>query len=144
MFVLGMKTKFHDVSLLNMQAPTEENGQIEKEDFYQKTEELYDSCPSNDVQIVLVDLSAKPGWEEVYRRLTGRHIMHLNANNNYCLTASANYNWQKLLDFAAAKSVALSSTCSPHKHEDPQTEKPNNQIDHTLTHKRNANSMLDK
>jgi hypothetical protein len=64
--------------------------------------------------------------------------MHLNTNNN----------WHKLLDFAAAKNVVVSSTCFTLKEIHKQTwrspdGKLNNQIDHILIDKRNASSMLD-
>jgi hypothetical protein len=64
--------------------------------------------------------------------------MHLNTNNN----------GQKLVDFAAAKSMVVSSTCYPHKEINKQTwrspdGKTNNQIDHILIDKRKASSILD-
>jgi hypothetical protein len=36
---------------------------LEKESFYQKVEEVYDSCPSNDIKIVLGDWRT-PKWGE--------------------------------------------------------------------------------
>jgi hypothetical protein len=39
-YVLRIKTKFQNVSFINVHAPTEE-----KEVFYQKMEEVYDACP---------------------------------------------------------------------------------------------------
>ena len=64
--------------------------------------------------------------------------MHLNCNNN----------GQRLVDFAVAKNMVVSSTCFPHKEIHKQTwrspdGKINNQIDHILIDKRNASSMLD-
>jgi hypothetical protein len=41
-------------------AATEEK-ELEKEAFYQKVEELYDSCPSNDTKIVLGGLERQSG-----------------------------------------------------------------------------------
>jgi hypothetical protein len=55
---------------------------LEKEAFYQKVEEVYDSCPSNDMQMVLGDWNAKVGREEIYQELIYKHSMHLNTNNN--------------------------------------------------------------
>ena len=135
--VLRIKTKFHNLSFINVHAPTEEKEEIEKEVFYQKVEEVYDSCPSNDIKIVLGDLNAKVGKEEIYQGLIGRHSMHLNTNNN----------GQRLVDFAAAKNMVV-STCFPHKEIHKQTwrsphGKTNNQIDHILIDKRNASSVLD-
>jgi endonuclease/exonuclease/phosphatase family metal-dependent hydrolase len=64
--------------------------------------------------------------------------MHLNCNNN----------GQRLVDFAAAKNMVVSSTCFPHKEIHKQAwnspdRKTNNQTDHILINKRNASSMLD-
>jgi hypothetical protein len=36
------------MSLINVHAPTEEKEESELEAFYQKVEEIYDSCPSDD------------------------------------------------------------------------------------------------
>ena len=43
--VLRIKTKFQNVSFINVHAPTEEKEETEKEVFYQKMEEVYDVCP---------------------------------------------------------------------------------------------------
>jgi endonuclease/exonuclease/phosphatase family metal-dependent hydrolase len=136
--VLSIKTKFQNIIFINVHAPTEEKEQLEKEAFYQTVEEVYDSCPSNHLKILLGDWNAKVGREEIYQGLTGRHSMHLNTNNN----------GQRLVDFAAAKNMVVSSTCFPHKEIHKKTwrspgGKTNNQIDHILIDKRNASSMLD-
>ena len=57
------------MSLINVHAPTEEKDESEKEAFYQKVEETYDSCPSNDINIVLGDWNAKVGKEDIYQGL---------------------------------------------------------------------------
>ena len=59
-----------------------------------------------------------------------------------------NKNGQRLVDFAAAKNMVVSSTCFPCKEIHKQTRrspdrKTNNQIDHTLINNRNASRMLD-
>ena len=99
---------------------------------------VYDSSPSSDIKIVLRDLNAKFGSEEIYQGLIGRHSIHLNTNNN----------GQRLVDFAAAKNMVVSSTCFPHKEVHKQIwrspdGKTNNQNDHILTDKRNARRILD-
>jgi len=102
-----------------MCTPPQKKRKSEKEAFYQKVEETYDSCPSSDIKIVLGDWNAKAGREDIYQGLIGRHSIHLNCNNNR----------QRLVDFAAAKNMVVSSTCFPHKeiHKQiwrSQTEKP--------------------
>jgi hypothetical protein len=54
---------------------------------------------------VLGDWNAKVGREEIYQGLIGRHSMHLNTNNN----------GHRLVYFAAAKNMVVSSTCFPRK-----------------------------
>jgi exonuclease III len=53
--VLRIKTKLHNTSFINVHAPTEEKEEIQKEAFYQKVEEVYDACPSSDINIMLGD-----------------------------------------------------------------------------------------
>jgi len=61
-------------------------------------EEAYGIYPSNDV--LLGDVKAKIGKEDVYRGLIRRHSLHIDTN----------YNGQRLVDFAAAKNTVVSST----------------------------------
>ena len=49
--VLRIKTKFQNVSFVKVHVPTEGKEEVEKEAFYQKVEEVYDSCLSNDIKI---------------------------------------------------------------------------------------------
>ena len=100
-------------------------------------EEIYDSRPS-DIKMVLRDLNAKAGSEEIYQVLIERHSIHLNTINN----------GQRLVDFAAAENMVVSSTCFPHKEIHKQTGrspdgKTSNHINHILIGKRNASSILD-
>jgi hypothetical protein len=90
------------------------------------------------LKIVLEDWNAKVGREEIYKGLIGRYSMHLSTNNN----------GQRLVDFAAAKNMVVSSTSFPQKEIHKQTwrspdGKTNNQIGHILIDKRNTSSMPD-
>jgi len=114
-------------------------GRAIKEAFCQKVEEVYDSCHSNNIKIVLGDWNAKVGREEIYQGIIGRHSMHFNSNDN----------GQSLAYFTAAKTMVVTSTCFPdkeiHRHTWRSPDgKTNNKIDHTLIDKRNANGMLDE
>jgi len=68
-------------------------------------EAAYGICPFNNTKVLLGDLKAKIRREEMYRGLRSRHSLHVNIN----------YNGQRLVDFAAAKNMVVSSTCQPHK-----------------------------
>jgi len=70
--------------------------------------------------------------------LIGRHSLLLNTSDK----------GQRLVDFAAAKNMVVSSAWYPHKEIHKQTWKPldgktNNHIDHTLIDKESASSILD-
>jgi hypothetical protein len=67
MCVVQIKTKFHNLHLTSVHAATEEKGAKEKEAFYQKMEEAYDICPTNDITVLLVDLNGKIRRDEIYR-----------------------------------------------------------------------------
>ena len=128
--VLRIKTRFQNISLINVHNPTEEKEELEKA-FYQKVEEIYHSCPSDYIKIVLGDWNAKVGREEIYQGVIGRYSMHLNTNNKR----------QILVDFTAPKNMVASSICFPHKEIRKQSwrspdGKTNNQNNHILIDKR--------
>ena len=90
--VLGIKTRFQNIGLIKVHAATEKREEMKKV-FYEKVEEICDSCPSNDDKILLENWNANVGREEIYQGVIGRNSMHLNTNNNE----------QRLVDFAGAK-----------------------------------------
>jgi hypothetical protein len=51
--ILRIKTKFHNQSFINVQAPTEDKDETAVEAFHQKMEEAYGTCPSNDIKVLL-------------------------------------------------------------------------------------------
>ena len=126
--VLTIRTKFFNISFINAHAPTEEKPELEKESFYCKLEETYDSYPSNDIKILTGDLNAKIGREEMYQSIIGKHSLHLSTNDN----------GQRIVNFASEKNMVIASTLLPRKDIHKQTWKsPDgvtiNQIDHILT-----------
>lgn len=75
--VIRIKGKFRNISLINVQAPTEE-----KDIFYDALERVLDNCPRNDMKIVTGDLNAKIRREEFHLRQTGKHSLHDESNEN--------------------------------------------------------------
>jgi hypothetical protein len=55
LYILRIKTKFHNQSFINIHAPTEEKDGMEKEALCQKVEEAYDMRPPNDTKSLLGD-----------------------------------------------------------------------------------------
>jgi exonuclease III len=60
-----IRGNFFNCSLINIYAPTKEKYEDEKETFYTFLEKTYDSCPGNDIMIILRDMSAKIGKEDI-------------------------------------------------------------------------------
>lgn len=93
---------------------------------------------SLDMKIILGDFNGKIGKERMYYSTIGRHSLRDTTSNNGV----------KLIEFAIAKGMTLSSTYFPHKiiHKgtwispDGNTK---NQIDHILVDKRYASHVID-
>jgi hypothetical protein len=54
----------------------------------------YDSIPSNDIKMVIGDLNAKLGWEDIYKGVNRKHSLHLETKNNeqsYCCCNKQEY-----------------------------------------------------
>ena len=135
---LRMRTRFFNLSIVNCHSPTEEKDENIKDEFYDKLGRIFDSLPSNDIKIIMGDLNAKIGKEEIYQGTIGTHSLHLRSNNN----------GQRLIDFAISKNMVISSTLFPHRNIHKYTwASPDgrtfNQIDHLLIERRGANSILD-
>ena len=58
------KIKFHNQSFINVHTPTEEKVEMEEETFHQKMKEAYDIRLSNDIKVVVADLTANIRREE--------------------------------------------------------------------------------
>ncbi|PNF42868.1 hypothetical protein B7P43_G13088 [Cryptotermes secundus] len=126
------------MTLMNVYAPIEEKEEEVKDYFYQQTEGTYGSIPSNDIKVILGDLTAKIGKEKEYRGVTGIETLHDTTNRNGI----------KLTDFAESKNLIISSTYFLHKNIHKRIwAAPDgvtfNQIDHVLTEKQFAMNILD-
>ena len=67
MCILRIKGRFKNYFLINAHAMTNDSPEEEKEAFYEKLSRVYDNCPKYDIKIVLGDMNAKVGREEIYR-----------------------------------------------------------------------------
>ena len=136
--VLRIKGKFHNYSIINTHCPTNDKTQEDKERHYDLLGQTYDNCPKHDAKIIIGDMNAKVGKESIYRPVIGAHSLHSVTNDN----------GMRLIEFAASKSMAISSTYFAHKNIHKYTWKhPNgnthNQIDHVLIDGRHFSSVLD-
>ncbi|XP_046688330.1 uncharacterized protein LOC124374077 [Homalodisca vitripennis] len=108
------------------------------DDFYTELERVCDKIPRHDMKVVLGDFNAKIGKEEQNNMVAGKCGLH----------EETSLNGERVCMFAEAQRLIVSSNCFPHKKIHLGTWKmPGrdscNQIDHVLTSKRWATSIMD-
>lgn len=135
---LRVRTKFFNLTLINVHAPTEEKTDEVKDLFYEKLISTYRAAPGHDIKIVLGDFNAKVGQETIYRPTIGTHSLH----------KITNANGLRLIDFAMSKNMVISGTYFPHKNIHKMTwrspdGRTNNQIDHVLIDGRHRSNVMD-
>ncbi|XP_039300566.1 craniofacial development protein 2-like [Nilaparvata lugens] len=103
--VLRVRGRFFNLSIINCHAPTEEKPDEEKDTFYGDLERAYNACPKHDIKVLMGDMNAKIGREEIYKQQAGSHSLH----------NESNLNGIRLINFAASKGMVISSTSFPRK-----------------------------
>jgi exonuclease III len=94
---LHIRGKLFSCSLINVQAPSADKTEDDKEAFYLLLEKTYDACPRNDIKIVLGDMNAQIGKEDVYHPIIWKHSLH----------NISNVNRQRLISFTASRGMVL-------------------------------------
>ncbi|KAI8121895.1 Craniofacial development protein 2 [Lucilia cuprina] len=134
---IRIRSKFFNISLICAHAPTEEKDEGVKDRFYDRLDDLYDRCPKHDVKIVLGDFNAKIGKENVFGPIVGKFSLHDETSEN----------GMRLIDFAAARNMVISSTrfkhLDIHKATCAHRKNRRNQIDHVIIDGRHSSSVLD-
>jgi hypothetical protein len=95
---------FFNCSHICVRAPTEEKDD-EKDNFYEDLDQIYEECPKRDKKMIVGDLYAKIGQEEMYRPITGKYSLHTLSNDNGI----------RLINFACSKNMVVASTLFNHK-----------------------------
>ena len=135
---LRLRAKFFNITVFCVYAPTEEAEDEEKDVFYTKLEEEINKVQRHDVKMILGDLNAKIGREEVYRHVIGKESLHKDSNDNGL----------RLIDFASGKQMIIKSTWHPRKNINKETwispdGVTRNQIDHVIIDRRHASDIMD-
>jgi len=75
---LWIKGKFNNLPIISVHAPTEEKTDEEKEKFHEDLQIVHNKIPKHDIVIILGNLNAKIGKEDV----AGKHTLHEISNKN--------------------------------------------------------------
>ncbi|PNF26081.1 hypothetical protein B7P43_G06398 [Cryptotermes secundus] len=137
-YKLRIKGKFFNYSLICAHAPTEDKSDEEKDSFYDELDEIYGKCPKRDCKIIIGDMNAKVGNEDIYRSVIGKHSLHNKSNDNGI----------RLMNFASSRNMVIGSKMFNHKDIHKRTWKsPDgnvfNQIDHILIDVRHCSDLMD-
>ncbi|GFV56284.1 uncharacterized protein TNCV_106401 [Trichonephila clavipes] len=119
-------------------SPTDDKDETEKDLFYDLLMKSYNSCPAQDMKLVIGDFNAKIGRELFISSNAGLHSQHKETNEN----------GQRLWDFAVSENVFIISTAFPHKEIHKYTRispdgQTHNKIDHVLIDRRHRNNIMD-
>jgi len=79
---LRIKGKLHNITFVNVCAPTEDTEDEIIDEFYEKMQSVCDELPKHDGVITLGDFNAKLGKEQIYRDIIGGHSLHETTSNN--------------------------------------------------------------
>jgi exonuclease III len=79
---LRLREKYHNLTLINVHAPTENKDIRVKEQFYNDLQRAYENTAKHDAVLILGDLNAKIGKEQAYSQVSGRHTLHDSSNQN--------------------------------------------------------------
>jgi exonuclease III len=77
-----IKSKYNNLTLINMCASMEDKTDTEKEKFYDDLQTAIDRTPKSDTVLVLGDANAKLGKEDVHTEVRGKHMLHELSNRN--------------------------------------------------------------
>ncbi|XP_067619871.1 craniofacial development protein 2-like [Eurosta solidaginis] len=135
---IRIKAKFFNISFICAHTPTEEKDDEVKYTFYEQLERTYQRWPRHDIQVVLGDFNARVGKEGVFGPTVGKFSLHNETSPNGL----------RLIDFAGARNMVISSTRFMHKKIHQATwlspdRNTRNQIDHVVIDGRHASSVLD-
>jgi len=136
--ILRLKGKFHNITLINVHAPTEEMMEEEKDKFYDDLQKTYKRAPKHDIVMILEDLNVKTGKEKAYESVMGKNTLH----------DVSNQNGEMVRNFAIENNLRVMSTQFQHKTIHKGTWiSPNlttvNQIDHTLINTNKKKTVQD-
>jgi exonuclease III len=119
-----------DIIVLNVHAPTEDENDDVKDNFYDKLERVFNKFMKYHLKILLGDFNAKVGQNDIFKPTIWNESLHEISNDNGV----------RAVNFAMSKNLTVKSTmfphCNIHKFTWRSDGKTHSQIDHILIDRR--------
>ena len=131
-------SRFTKTTIVQCYAPTEDAEDEDKDEFYTQLQGVLMAVPNHDVLLVMGDLNAKVGSDNIgFEHCIGKHGL-----------GTRNDNGERFLDFCVENDLVIGGTIFKHKDIHKQTwSSPDgvthNQIDHVAINQRWRTAMLD-
>jgi hypothetical protein len=77
-----LRGRWCNIFVLNVHAPCEDKGDDMKDSFYEELGRVFDRFPRYDMKILLGDLNAKVGRENIFKPTIGNERLHEISNEN--------------------------------------------------------------
>jgi hypothetical protein len=100
-----LRGRWCNIIVLNAHAPTEEKNDDSKDSFYEELEQVFDHFPKYHMKILLADLNAKLGREDIFKPTIG----------NESLQEDSNDNGVRVVSFATSKNLVFKSIMFTHR-----------------------------
>jgi hypothetical protein len=137
MSYITLRGRWCNIIVLNVHAPCEDKGDDVKDSFCEELGSVFDQFPMYDTKILLGDVSAKVGRENIFKRTIGNESLHEISNDSGV----------RVVNFATYKNFVVKCTmfphCRIHKYTWTSPEgNTHNQIDHILIDRRWHSNVL--
>lgn len=137
-YSIRVKRKFFNYNIINAHASTKDKPPNKKEEFYEDLENTYRQCSKNDIKIVVRNMNAKVGQEQIFNPTIGKNSFHRKSSDNRI----------RLVNFAASLNMTITSTWFQHKNIHKTTwitpdGQCGNQIDYLLIDTKQRSNVMD-
>jgi hypothetical protein len=99
-----LRGRWFHIIFLNVHAPTEDKTDDVKDSFYEELKRIFHKFPKYHMKILLRDLNAKVGREDIFKLTIGNESLHEIRNDNGV----------RVVNFATSKKISLSKVQCSH------------------------------
>jgi len=100
-----LRGRWRNIIAVNVHAPSEEKSDEAKDSFYEELEQVFDHFPKYHMKVLLGDLNAKVGGENIFKPTIGQESPHQDSNDNGV----------RLVNFVTSQNLVVKSTMFPHR-----------------------------